>query len=126
MHEIKVRAWDKDKNDWHVFGSIPRLVQPGSTLTLVVHPSLVLEQYTGLCDKYKKEIYEGDIVRLSRAMKYSGNRGDVGAIEADPVELGYRVMNIYPRTRLTEPRSAYLEIIGNIHKNPELLEEAAD
>lgn len=77
-------------------------------------------QFTGLCDKNGKEIYEGDILIVP-----SGYGGDmefeeyVGIIKYDAPEYW-----IKPRTKKHQGQDfqwCELEIIGNIHENPELL-----
>lgn len=57
-------------------------------------------EYTGLKDKNKKEIYEGDIVQFQHIDDY-GYMTNIFSMESDIV----------------------IEIIGNIYENPELLKE---
>lgn len=67
-------------------------------------------QFTGLTDKNGKEIYEGDIVsKQDQNDDFSGNVifENGGFI----VDVGYRWI----------PRWNEIEVIGNIHDNPELL-----
>lgn len=83
-----------------------------------------LGQYTGLCDKNGTKIFEGDIVR---GKDYGGLRRE-GIVEFDKYSSSY---NIIPKTKSQYrecntisslcPSEEYLEVIGNIYDNPELL-----
>lgn len=79
----------------------------------------IVEQYTGLKDKNSKEIYEGDIVRQEIDCGDSGDKTIIGRVTYVEEEAGFFVCtkndNYYFERQL--------EIIGNIHENPELLEE---
>ena len=69
-------------------------------------------QYVGLKDKRRVEIYEGDILRFHVGGAGAGTM--IGQVEyfdyyfAPKKEFGFSLLN-------------ELEIIGNIHENPELL-----
>jgi len=78
-----------------------------------------LMEFTGLKDKNGKEIYEGDVVRIS----------DDGATPLRKIEHfkgGFWFMAIktdwkFPINMIIEERLSQYEIIGNIYENPELL-----
>ena len=83
-------------------------------------------QYTGLTDKNGKKIFEGDIVR---GKDYTGDRRE-GSVFYDNYNAMYMIKpntksdyrEVNCLTSLT-PAEAYLEVIGNIHDNSELLKE---
>ena len=90
-----------------------------------------LGQFTGLHDKNKTRIYEGDIVRMSYVAEIctdddcyeeEGKYVGVAAITANKgVCLNPCVKNGLYNTKY-KPLSAYRsEVIGNIYDNPELL-----
>ena len=80
---------------------------------------IILMQYTGLHDKNGKEIYEGDIVR-----KFNGI---IGKVIYEHSEFIIDVTNNkkldYGRLDLIEN---FVEVIGNIYDNPDLLEKGAE
>ena len=77
-----------------------------------------IEQSTGLKDKNGKEIYEGDIVEY-KTCYYGNEKRHHKVVEweewdsedfGEPHNIGYSDLN------------EYMEVIGNIHEQPELLE----
>ena len=124
MRELKFRAWHKDNyielNDLRGNKSI--YFSPYD-LGFITHnidrKEVVLEQYTGLKDKNGKEIYEGDIVSedyRKNIVEYSTT--DVWSCNCcnEPFSgAGFIV------TDGDDPED--WEVIGNIHENPELLEQ---
>jgi uncharacterized phage protein (TIGR01671 family) len=90
---------------------------------VIVDPETV-GQYTGLKDKNGKEIYEGDILICKQYI--GGNFVDY-AIEKGYVDFTYGAFGLHRKQGYYRPFKDWLEdyeleVIGNIHNNPELLE----
>lgn len=73
-----------------------------------------LMQFTGLYDKHRKEVFEGDIVK--------DNYGEIGSVEWDSEKLQFFI-STYDGGCFFDQETRVYEIIGNIHENPELLEQ---
>lgn len=79
-------------------------------------------QYTGLCDKNGKKIFEGDILRE----RYGEHMHEDFCMEYVKSSAGFHA--IYIPTRQIKFSFYYGagEVIGNIHDNPELLKGGAE
>ena len=92
-----------------------RLVNGNTALIPSTH--VVLEQCTGLKDENGKLIYEGDVVRVF----YDHFNGSTEEVSGTWV-VNNSFLNYAPEYDETHLESAAVEVIGNIHENPELLE----
>lgn len=138
---IKFRAWDKKAKEYfHIselwnsgtnpecfnfdgwtdnFGNKGRL------------KDIVIEQFTGLTDVNGKEIYIGDIVKVWSDMSELTMEPTVNEIVSEDF-FGKTGMFLKPlRAHVIEPClhdswNNQFEVIGNVHENPELLEEDND
>lgn len=83
-----------------------------------------LEQFTGLTDVNGTEIYEGDIVRMHVIILSPDDK--IGVVKYSP-QYGYSIYFTSGRMARQEYWATgdkhTIEVIGNIHENPELLEE---
>ena len=111
MREIKFRAWQDDK----MMYSDGCGVYDTKRFLDKLYEDCNLMQFTGLKDKNGKEIYEGDICRvddgenLYEIIFYMG--GFMGAVLP-------RKIRIY---HISDSLLNNIEVIGNIHENPELI-----
>lgn len=121
--EYKFRGKRDDTGEW-VYGNLVRIIGNGFEECHItsftawedndkVDPDTV-RQYTGLHDKADKEIFEGDVVQCWGGEYCQGywEHSTRDIVTSDP----------YLLVALSEYE--HVEIIGNIHDNPELLQEA--
>lgn len=116
MREIKFRFWDKSAlyqveelhRTWVAVGV--QISEDEAQLEQRLIADGALMQFTGLHDKNRKEIYEGDIVALRDKLL---TKVEPFAVEWDNMKSRYDFAGL--RTNLS------WEVIGNIYEDPELL-----
>ena len=115
MREIKFRVWDsyhrcflKNQNGTYI-EDIDFVFQNGSSFN--PKSEYLIQQFTGLTDKNCVDIYEGDIVE-DEEHYYS-------LISWDNDNSMYVASDVGGLCDMNFP----IKIIGNIHENPELLEQ---
>ena len=124
MRDIVFRGKDMKGKAWH-YGYLDAtankdtvVIHTDGLLPCEVQPDTVGE-FTGLTDMYGKNIFEGDIVRM-RAWR----RERIGVVRWDDVNPSFCIKTQddieYDFVKCGE---AELEIIGNIHDNPELINQ---
>lgn len=141
MREILFRGKRQDNNEWiegcfaksgeKTFILIDNDFAVGYVKMKEVIPETVGE-YTGLTDKNGKRIFEGDIVELEdrnydikwrAAVEFGNPNGNyswgwqlnpIGKVDINTDILCWVEM---------EETGAYCEVIGNIHDNPEMVED---
>lgn len=112
MRDIKFRAWDNILNEYFSWEDSIKFLNYHDLIEDNYNGAVALEQYIGLKDKNGVEIYENDIISTS----VDGFQ-ETGIVEYSPFGEW-----VFGNMRLNEFMSS-LTVIGNIHKDVDLLEE---
>ena len=137
MREIKFRGRVAPRGKQWFYGDLDThntsdvCIRDNDALHTVI--SETVGQYTGLKDATGKEIYEGDIVKLSpqfsvkQGLKREFRFPAVVRWDERLARFSLRSMEIIDSLLhgLAPYGSEYITVIGNIHDNPELLEAQA-
>ena len=149
MRTPKFRIWDKLRKAFIFYGDIKEfaveLSGRGESLEFPIsiydEEEAVFQQSTGLLDKSGKEIYEGDVLKLSfnaMGIRDENNKplfivgmGDEEWIQREKnIEVKFKInknsvvldLESYLDTICPDRKSLTYEVIGNIFENKELLE----
>lgn len=129
MREIKFRAWDGEKlindvtpwrwdfvieNSWYKCEKSTGngVLGTGGEYAEMLVPAKrfkVLMQYTGLKDKNGVEIYDGDIDKSGNVIKWNSEKAMFALYSKENRLMSWPLFG------------KEIEVIGNIHSNPELL-----
>lgn len=150
MRAIKFRAWDREHHHMYanaypfehlVYVELPQddpEVQKREHLMMdvngkwfywIIGKDITLMQFTGLKDKYDKEIWESDIVKFRHP---DGNYG-TGEVRYGRANGAFGFFLPHEGTGITVPVLNFMgtmsaaatydfEVLGNIYENPELIE----
>lgn len=119
MEELKVRA--KLLDEWVegyfcVYCGVPQILVDESSWE-PINDIKTVGRYTGLCDKNGKKIFEGDILKN----EYEKNKYQYFKVFYCSRTYCWLVENKYGMLGKLYNVIGDIEIIGNIHDNPELL-----
>ena len=144
--DIKIRVWDRHANryiplqHYQEMGAV--CIENDGTLTLgkdyrfLVNMMLVKDEFTpelyiNLNDKYDREIYFNDIVRITATDDFGKVLGEqVSLVGFDNGAFNFALSNAYLGVSVSGLCSRYgtqrltFEVLGNIHQNPEIIEKS--
>lgn len=136
MREIKFRAWNPDSKTMSYMGHLQiganSWVFFNDEASVAYSDRSKLMQYTGLIDKNRKEIYQGDLLMFTNP---EGESFYQGIAEVTAKSCGYSfnpipdltehemMINCYDSSMFWHRPEEDIEVIGNIYEHPHLLEK---
>jgi uncharacterized phage protein (TIGR01671 family) len=117
---IKLRIWNGKKM---VYGPTDENPNSSWVLAFAATVNFPVQQYIGLLDKNGREIYSGDIIQYNQNSSYDKMNFEVKWSE---LSLGWIFQSKTGEVLVNEwtPKGArfnYIEIVGNVFENPELV-----
>jgi uncharacterized phage protein (TIGR01671 family) len=147
VREIEFRGKRNDNGEW-IFGNLVYMHKTTGGWTTGIHIQIpcgdgyrafgsvnvdpeTVGQYIGLKDMNEKKIYEGDIIKITFDTNFSEKPFYIGQVEFKSEE-GYPAFDLSPwidcemnalswLASNSDPSVLCYEVIGSIHKNPELI-----
>lgn len=124
--EIKFRAWHTEEKEYFYLNKTGYLGGTDLLDQYLGHEKAIWEQFSGLQDKNGNDIYAGDIVKTVALLNDHNQRGSTSVskvyfeggcfcLAPDNFEVGVKLFDML--------LCCSVEIIGNIHENPELIDE---
>lgn len=144
MRQLNFRAWNKVTKEYNNFVELTSYIDGSLGVTAGTNNNypigntdiFVLEQYTGLKDKHGKCVYEGDIIKVKGETECSESfmeetkvipfellvkvyyNTDIACFDLETIEADIYIKGWSFYGKGTEK---HLEVIGNIHKNKDLI-----
>lgn len=135
MRQIRTRVWDKELNQWLLDSHA--ILSDGSLLINSggkewIEPAdperFVVTESTGLKDKDGTEIFEGDVFRYVSKSQIKTYTAEVkfseGGFYVEEGSSAHWLGGLCSDERHEGSHVGF--VIGNVHQNPELLEDATD
>lgn len=111
QRDIKFRAWDEYTS---------QMVYQDDVLTAskILNRYDVVEQFTGVCDRNGKEIYEGDFIYFD-----SGYEQEIGIVEYNTDDYCPQFCIVYNYGNILDFSHRITKVVGNVFENPEYFNE---
>ena len=124
MRTFRFRAWDGKEGkfvggEWEL---LPMMFEDGNYIYGMDYSKIVVEQFTGILDKNGVEIYEGDIVNYIGECTYAYPVTITMGVACLDGSVWDALCHLANTDNYFGDHENVLEVIGNIHENPGLLE----
>ena len=103
----------KDPSGFHRIYLQPFSDSTSNTYYFVIEDTIV--QFTGLLDKYKKEIYEGDVI------EHEGDHVCIIVFDSGAFKMKYIKGSETGITRYISYSAQFCRVVGNVFENQDLL-----